>query len=274
MIDLAGLTDAEADQARGVLALLDRSLGNGVVAVILHGSAVASGLRPESDLDLLVVVRRPLTAAQRGTLIRGLLEASRSRDRPALPRHLEVTLVVEDDVRPWRYPPRLEFQYGDWWRSAFEEGVDAPWTSPNPDLAIVLSAARSTGRALVGPRPADVLDPVPRADLDAALRAVVPDLLVDLVDDTRNVLLTLARIVRTLETGAIEPKDAAADAVAQDLAAAGVDPGVVAALGRAADGYRGAVADPWDDDQAQDAARAAAAVLVARIEAPSGSPGA
>jgi streptomycin 3"-adenylyltransferase len=262
-----GLTEAEDRQLRIVLDLLHAVLGEGVVGILMHGSAVDGGLRPDSDLDLLVMVDRPLAGGQRRALLDGLLRTSRSAADPSLPRHLEVTIVVRGDVRPWVYPPRLEFQYGDWWRAEFEAGQDTPWTSPNPDLAIVLTAARAHGRVLAGPSPTMLLDAVPRADLQTALHAVVPDLLADLGDDTRNVLLTLARVARTLETGAIEPKDRATETVASALEADGVDAGVVDALRQCAAAYRGDAADRWDDDASRTAAARAASVLADRIKA-------
>jgi streptomycin 3"-adenylyltransferase len=262
-----GLTEAEDRQLRTVLDLLHATLGGDIVGMLMHGSAVEGGLRPDSDLDLLVMVDRPLTGSQRRVLLDGLLRTSRSAADPSLPRHLELTIVVRGDVRPWVYPPRLEFQYGDWWRAAFEAGQDTPWTSPNPDLAIVLTAARAHGRVLAGPPPEMLLDAVPRADLETALRAVVPDLLAELQDDTRNVLLTLARIARTLETGATEPKDRAAEAAASALEADGVNADVVDALRRCAAAYRGDAADHWDDGASRTAAAGAASVLVDRIKA-------
>ncbi|MCE3277338.1 MAG: nucleotidyltransferase [Propionibacteriaceae bacterium] len=64
--------------------------------------------------------------------------------------------------------------------------------------------------ALVGPPPAQLLDPVPDDDLIRGAIAGIPQLLGDLESDTRNVLLTLARIWTTLQTGQIRSKDAAA----------------------------------------------------------------
>ena len=53
-------------------------------------------------------------------------------------------------------------------------------------------------------------DPVPHEDLRRAIVAGVPELLADLASDTRNVLLTLARVWTTLATGTVTSKDAAA----------------------------------------------------------------
>lgn len=48
----------------------------------------------------------------------------------------------------------------------------------------------------------------------------MPELLAELASDTRNVVLTLARIWMTLETGALTSKDAAADWALAQLPAA------------------------------------------------------
>ncbi|MET8836795.1 DUF4111 domain-containing protein [Micromonospora sp. NPDC004540] len=80
-----------------------------------------------------------------------------------------------------------------------------------PDLALLITMVLAGDHPLAGPPPAQVLDPVPHPDLVRATVAGIPGLLRDLADDTRNVLLTLARIWTTLATGEIRSKDAAAD---------------------------------------------------------------
>jgi streptomycin 3"-adenylyltransferase len=80
-----------------------------------------------------------------------------------------------------------------------------------PDLALLITMTLTGDHPLTGRRPAQVLDPVPRADLVRASVAGIPGLLDDLRSDTRTVLLTFARIWSTLATGRIKPKDAAAD---------------------------------------------------------------
>lgn len=194
------------DQVRAVMTLVDDVLGVEVVGAYLHGSAVLGGLHPASDVDVLVVSRRSLTAGERRALLAGLLRVS---GRTGGLRPVELTVVVESEVRPWRYPPTGDFLYGEWLREEFAAG-GPPRPEPMADLAIVLTMVRAGDHALAGPPPARVLDPVPYEDVARAAAAGVPALLAELADDTRNVLLTLARIWCTLATGEIRPKDAAA----------------------------------------------------------------
>ena len=223
------------EQLEQAVALVREVLGDELVGLYLFGSAVLGGLTPTSDLDLLAVTRRPTTDDERRRLVEGLLE------RSMRPRYLELTVVVQSEVRPWRYPPRMDLQYGDWLRAEFQRG-EIPPPAPNPDLAALLTMTLLAGRPLVGRPAAEVLAPVPHEDL---LRAGIDELdaiLADLDDDTRNMLLTLARIWCTAETGEIRSKDAAADWVLPHL-----PPEHRPVLERARDGYRSGDYGSWDD---------------------------
>jgi streptomycin 3"-adenylyltransferase len=222
--------------------LVSRVLGtDAVLGGYLHGSAVLGGLRPHSDVDVFVVLRRRTSRKERRSLVEGLMEISGEKARPSPARPIELTVVVHDDVRPWRYPPRREFQYGEWLREAYEQG-ETPAPEPDPDLAPVVTMVLLGDTALVGPPPGQVLDSVPREDLFRALAAGVPELLAELEPDARNVVLTLARIWATLATGTILPKDAAADWV---LARLPVEHQPVLSRARAV--YLGEEAERWDD---------------------------
>ena len=176
-----------------------------LVGAYLFGSAVGGGLKPHSDLDVMVVASRAMPAAHKRRLISGLLELS------GRPRHLEMTVVVHSDIRPWRYPPRMDLQYGDWWRDEFERGELEPWEEINPDLASLVRMVLVAGVPLQGPPPREVFDPVPRADYVAALVHGIDGLLRDLPSDTRNVVLTLARTWSGVATDRMRSKEAAAD---------------------------------------------------------------
>jgi hypothetical protein len=122
------------DQLKQVVRLVDEAIGPAVLGVYLHGSAVRGGLKPASDLDILVVSGRSMD------------------DRELIPETL------------------------------------------------------AGNHPLEGPPPADLLDPVPAQDVVRGSAAGIPDLLGDLPGDTRNVVLTFARIWTTLATGESGPR--------------------------------------------------------------------
>lgn len=66
----------EIDQVSAAMADLRDILGDVLLAVYLHGSAVSGGLRPQSDIDLLAVVDRGLTGGERDALLSSLLRLS------------------------------------------------------------------------------------------------------------------------------------------------------------------------------------------------------
>jgi streptomycin 3"-adenylyltransferase len=199
--------EAGAEQLEAVVRLVSDALRTELIGIYLHGSSVLGGAKPASDLDLLAVTRRTLDDRQRRSLVTGLMAVSGSRvgERP-----VELTVVVESDVRPWRWPPTGDFQYGEWLRAQYEAG-QLPQSESMPELALTIAVTLAGDQPLVGPPPAQVLDPVPAPDLTRASLDGIPALLEDLPGDTRNVVLTLARIWSTLATGTIRSKDAAAD---------------------------------------------------------------
>jgi predicted nucleotidyltransferase len=246
-------------QLDAIVALVRAVLGDKVLGVYLHGSSGTGRLQPTSDTDVLVVTAAPMSAAQRRGLVAGILPLSGQRATGGPARPVELTVVVAADVRPWRYPPVEDFLYGEWERAAYEAGT-LPARRVNPDLAALIAMTLAADHTLVGPPPAALLDPVPPEDLVRAVTDGIPGLLDDLEDDTRNVLLTLARILVTVETGRIVAKDEAAEHAILRLPAAHH-----AVLRRARDAYRGPDYGQFDDLAA--AVRPCADALRAAIDA-------
>jgi streptomycin 3"-adenylyltransferase len=205
-------------QLDALVALVRAVLGEAALGGYLHGSTATGRQQPTSDTDLLVVASRPMTRAERQALVTGILPLSGRRATGGPARPVELTVVVRADVRPWRYPPMEDLLYGEWERAAYETGA-LPARRANPDLAPILTMVLAAGRPAFGPPPAELLDPVPSDDLRRAVVAGIPGLYADLDGDTRNVLLTLARILVTVETGELVAKDEAADRVLPRLAA-------------------------------------------------------
>jgi streptomycin 3"-adenylyltransferase len=244
-------------QLQDAVGFVQGVLGDELLGLCLYGSAVHGGLTPTSDLDLMAVVRRRTTELERRRLVEGLLE------RDHMSRYLELTVVAQPDVRPWRYPPTMDLQYGAWLRPELERG-EIPLPAPNPDLAALLTMTLEHGRPLVGPPPSGLLDPVPHEDLLRAGTDGLDRILADLDDDTRNLLLTLTRIWSTAETGTMRSKDAAAD-----WALARLPPKHRRVFERARDGYLSGGYGTWDDLDV----RAAADHVAAEIRRPRPRPG-
>jgi streptomycin 3"-adenylyltransferase len=234
------------------VAVVEEEIGAELVGLYLFGSAVHGGLKRTSDLDLLAVTRRRTTEDERRRLVGRLLDLSLK------PRYLELTIVVQSEVKPWRYPPVMDLQYGDWFRPEFERG-EIPPPAPNPDLAPLITMTLLHGRALVGPPAEDVLAPVPRDDLVQSGLDATGHILGELDSDTRNMLLTLARIWSTAESGVLRAKDAAADWALPHLPEEHRP-----VLERARDAYRAGNLGTWDDLDV----RAAADYVAAEIRRP------
>jgi predicted nucleotidyltransferase len=185
--------------------------GNALSAVYLHGSAVAGGLRPNSDIDILVIVDRPTTQTAREGLVAELMEVSgRYPVEPDAPHPIELTVFLRRDLTHIVYPARSEFVYGEWLRTAFEAG-EVPEPASNPDFTLLLAQARRQAKSLIGPGPFELLPIISAADIRRAIGDSLPALLDMLEGDERNVLLTLVRMWQTLTTGEFVAKDVAAE---------------------------------------------------------------
>jgi len=149
-----------ASQLSAVCDVLRSRLADRMLAVHLYGSAVDGGLKPSSDLDLMVSVAQPLTEHTRNELMHELLHHSAPPGSSTLLRALEVTVVAIGEVVPWRYPPRREMQFGEWLREDILGGRIGP-EMLDFDLAILLTKVRNHSTALVGPSAAGLFAPIP-----------------------------------------------------------------------------------------------------------------
>lgn len=244
---------------RDLKSLVGKRDPGGVVGFYLYGSAVGGGLRPDSDIDLLLLTERSMLRDEREALLQFLLNFSGRRAMTAPGRPIEFTSLVITDVVPWTYPPMCDFQYGEWLRDNFSRG-GVPERHLNPDLTVLLTSLQQDVQVLIGRPPTDLLDPVPVQDLRRSMKDSLPSLLGDLNGDERNVLLTLARMVVTLDTGQIVSKDEAARQVLPHLNESGRS-----AMTLALRGYLGEVQDHWSDHHR--ALEDTAAILATRIRA-------
>jgi SAM-dependent methyltransferase/predicted nucleotidyltransferase len=246
-------------QTERVLGLLREVLGDDLLGAYEHGSAVLGGLQPTSDLDILVVTGRPATLVEKRRLVEGLLAISAPFPPPGPERCVEVTVVVQARVRPWRYPPSFDLQYGEWLRTRFEDGdSQALAATVNADLTTLLTIVLLGDRPLLGPPPAALLDPALMRDCVTAMLGDLDQLMDKFEEDTGNLLLRLARIWQTVVTGVIDRKDRAAEWARERL-----PPEHRPLMERARAIYLGRRPDDWSGLASE--ARAAADHMISRI---------
>lgn len=204
-------------QLKDCLELLKMIFGPDLLGVYLYGSSLVGGLQKYSDIDLFVVTNRATTSEEKTKLIEKLLQISGIYMKSSkLP--IEMTIVEKAMINPWKYPPNFDFQYGDWLRESFEKSIIEPWlTNEMPDLALIVTQVLLRSQTLCGLEPEQLLAHVPYHDFMKAMLHDLNRLATDLEHDTRNVLLTYARIWSTLETNAVRSKPAAADWVMNQL---------------------------------------------------------
>lgn len=247
-------------EASAVLSIAREVFAGHLLAVYLHGSVVKGGLRPQSDVDLFVVIDRPMTGVMRNSLLSSLLSISgRHPASPGGPRCIELMVFLAADLSVPAFPARSEFVYGEWLREDFEAGA-IPEALSDPEITLVLAQARQEAQPLFGPALNSILSEIPDDDIRRAMREGLPALLSNLRGDERNVLLTLARMWRTTETGEFVTKD-----VAVDWAMLRLPEQLAETLAYARDAYLGKIRDDWTIRQEE--VRQAAAYLHQQIMA-------
>lgn len=190
------------------VAAFQDTLGGGLTGIYLHGSLALGCFNPAlSDLDLLVVVRSPLAPDRKRALIAALLPLSRA------PCPVEMSVLTEEQLHPWRYPTPFELHYSEEWRDAYEaelsSGAWRMWQSPqgeDTDLAAHITILHRYGIVLVGAPIAAVFPPVPEADYCAALLNDFQGIGEHITNNPVYWILTSCRIWLYLTEGAILSK--------------------------------------------------------------------
>ncbi len=210
------MTDAIATGYREVDAIL-RILLNGVrevlgadfVGLYLYGSLSSGDFDPaSSDIDFLVVTRTELAAVQLAALAN--MHARIKNSMAKFADQLEGSYIPAAAVR--RYDPKHSEHPSigvDW-----EFGINPHGWNWVLERAII----RESGKALAGPAPTELIDPVSPDDLKVAVQHQLLDFWANIgTPDWLNLaayqafsILTMCRALHTLSTGTMTTKPKAA----------------------------------------------------------------
>jgi streptomycin 3"-adenylyltransferase len=216
--------------ARAVGRALSNALGEDLVAVYLHGSAVLGGFRwHQSDLDILALSRGELSDQQ----LRRVAHALASSPYPA--NGLELSLMTASEaVAPELPAPRFQVHVTTAGATSADKVVDGRTRAGDTDLVLHLAVCRARGLAVVGPPPLVTLAAIPAETVLSVMRDEIAWARTHA--SAEYLVLTSARVWLFAETGRITSKIEAGEWAAERY----VEPSVIdAALAR----QRGASAE-------------------------------
>lgn len=230
-------------QADAVVEELQRILGDDLIGVYLQGSAVLGCFGPNSDIDLVAISRRSLDAERRLRLAKMLLGISAPYEPPGPPRPIELDLVLDTALHPWRYPTPLDFHYSEEFRARFKAGEHEAWEGlESRALAAHITVLRQAGVAIAGPPIESVFPEVLWSDYVHALTHDLDWCRDHFAKFPRYGVLSIARIWATLATQAPQSKASGAEWALPRLPA-----DLRPVLEHGLDVYTGATEEHWSD---------------------------
>lgn len=224
LFDNTGQDRVVFKQIDDIVELLKTLLHQDLLGLYLYGSATHKGIQKYSDIDLLALTTRKFTTEEQEIFIKKMLQISKDPKKGGgFP--IELTIVENSQISPWNYPPKFAFQFGEWMREDFENKKENLQSSNEmPDLAVLITLVHLSGKTIAGLDPKQALPQVPYLDFMHALQENIPSLLKALHTDTRNVLLTLARVWATFYTDTISSKTDSANWAIEQLPESLIEP--------------------------------------------------
>jgi streptomycin 3"-adenylyltransferase len=187
-------------------------LGHDLVGLYLHGSIVLGCFGPRSDIDLVAVLARPTAQERKRQLAGRLLELSAPYEPTGPPRPIELDAVLEESLRPWRYPTPLDFHYSEEFRERLGGGELEAWDGlESRNVAAHVTVVRQEGIPLVGPAVDKLFPEIPWPDYADALTHDLEWCRTRFAELPRYGVLSGARIWATLATGAPQSKATGAE---------------------------------------------------------------
>jgi predicted nucleotidyltransferase len=156
------LAPESADYARELTERLRAALGETLVGVYLHGSAVLGDfVSGRSDIDVVAVSSRPLTDGETGELSERLGDLSLSRPTGGLELHVVDRGTLDELCEP----PPFELHVTTTASSEPAQVVVGRGHGGDPDLVMHFAVLLEHGVTLVGPPAAQIFPAVPRETL-------------------------------------------------------------------------------------------------------------
>ena len=181
-------------------------LQDNLVGVYLHGSSVMGCFNPEkSDIDLIVVVERPLPDPVKKEYLDMVVRYNAMG--PA--KGIEMSIVLREVCKPFVYPTPFELHFSSGHLdicTADPDGYIRRMKGVDKDLAAHFTVITNRGMCLYGLPIKEVFGEIPGADYMDSIWNDVSEAPERITEDTMYLTLNLARVLAYQEEGLVLSK--------------------------------------------------------------------
>ena len=186
-------------------------LRDNLVGVYLHGSLVMGCFNPQkSDIDLIIVVDRPLTDPVK----RAFIEMTVEHNALGPAKGIEMSIVLREVCKPFVYPTPYELHFSAGHLEWFEEAPDEyirEMNGTDKDLAAHFTIINKRGKCLYGAPIEDVFAEVPSVDYMDSIWFDVEGAAEEITEYPMYLILNLARVLAYKQEGLVLSKKEGGD---------------------------------------------------------------
>jgi predicted nucleotidyltransferase len=181
-----------------------------MIGFYIHGSLAMGGFNPnKSDIDLLVVTKRPLTVERKRRLVQLFLNYS------TRPYPIEVSFLNENQLQNWEHPSSFDFHYSEDWRERYNneltKRVFIQEKIKDNDLAAHITVTYHRGICVEGKPIKEVFPLVPRSHYISSIMSDFQDCLKNVEKNPIYCTLNFLRVYWYLKEGVISSKKEAGE---------------------------------------------------------------
>ena len=177
------------------------AFGVNLVGVYLHGSLAMDCANQNSDIDLLIVIKKPDTASNYRKLIDFFMAL---KDVPK--KGIEMSVVLKQFCTDFVYPTPFELHYGESHRTRYTADSSYLCQGEDEDLAAHFTMTKHRGVCLFGEPIDEVFADVPKVDYLASIFYDIADAKDDIAEDGIYHILNLCRTLAYVTEGKVMSK--------------------------------------------------------------------
>lgn len=181
-------------------------LQENLVGVYLHGSSVMGCFNPQkSDIDLLIVVERPLSDPVKRSFMDMVVACSAAGPE----KGIEMSIMLREVCKPFVYPTPFELHFSEGHREWYTEDPDEyirEMKGTDRDLAAHVTILNNRGKCLFGAPIEAVFGEVPHRDYMDSIWFDIEGAEEEITEYPMYLSLNLARVLAYQEEGLILSK--------------------------------------------------------------------